>query len=87
LIDAESQGDSTTTPQVKDHVNRCPSHIVVKFQCLVVLGEVFARINELDLINLNALLFLQLLFDCQYLMLGFKIERMLASRQSLDENL
>jgi hypothetical protein len=43
--------------------------------------------NELDLIDLDALLFLQRLFDRQYLVLGFKIERLLASRKSLDENL
>jgi hypothetical protein len=67
-------------------VNRCPRYNVVKFQRLVV-GELLARMNELDLIDLNALLFLQRLFDRQYLILGFKIERLLASRKSLDENL
>jgi hypothetical protein len=67
-------------------VNRGPRRNVVKFQRLVV-GELLARMNELDLIDLDALLFLQRLFDRQYLILGFKIERLLASRKSLDENL
>jgi hypothetical protein len=30
---------------------------------------------------------LQGLFDCQYLILWFKVESLFASRQSLDENL
>ena len=43
--------------------------------------------NETNLVDLNALLFLQCLLDGQYLVVGLKVEGLLAARKSLDKDL
>ena len=43
--------------------------------------------NQLDLVDLNALLFLQGLFDGEHLVLRFKVERLFAARQGFNEDL
>jgi hypothetical protein len=67
-------------------VNRSTGRNVVGFQCLVV-RKLFARVNESNLIDLNALFLLQRLLDCQYLVLGFKAKSLLASSEGLDKDL
>jgi hypothetical protein len=43
--------------------------------------------NESNLIDLNALFFLQRLLDSQYLVLGLKVKSLLASSEGLDKDL
>ena len=59
---------------------------VVGFQCLVI-GKLFPRVNQSDLIYLDSFLFLQGLLDRQDLVLWFKVEGLFPTCQSFDENL
>jgi len=43
--------------------------------------------NETNLINLNALLFLKRLFDCQDFVFWFEIQGLLSAGERFDENL
>jgi hypothetical protein len=43
--------------------------------------------DQTDLIDLDPLLFLQGLFDGQYLIFWFEVKRLFTSRQCFDENL
>jgi len=67
-------------------VNGRPRGNVVAFQRLVI-GQLLSAVNQFDLVYLNALLFLQGLFDRQDLIFRFKIERLLAPRQGFNEDL
>ena len=48
------------------------------------VGHLLASENETNLIDLNALALLQCILDLGYLGRGFKVERLLATSQSLD---
>lgn len=52
-----------------------------------VVRELFPRMDQFDLINLDAFFFLQSLLDSKDLVIRLKIKRLLASRQGLNENL
>jgi hypothetical protein len=67
-------------------MNRRSCRNVIGLERLVV-GELLAGMNELDLIDLNAFLFLQRLLDGQNLIFGFKIESLLAARKCFDKDL
>ena len=64
----------------------CSSPNVVGFQSLVI-GQLLSRVDQTDLVHLDSLLFLQGLLDCQDLVVGFKVEGLLTTGQSFDENL
>lgn len=72
--------------QLQDHVNCSAGSNVIRLESLVI-GELFSRVNEFDLVNLDSFLFLQRLFHSQYLVLGLKVQGLLAACQSLDKDL
>lgn len=72
--------------QLQHHVDGRPRGNVVTLERLVV-SQLLARMDQLNLIDLYALLFLQGLLDLQDLVVRFEIERLLATRQCLDVNL
>lgn len=67
-------------------MNSIPRLDIVRLQRLVVC-QLLAGMNELDLIHLNAFLFLQGLLDCKDLVFRFKVESLLAASQGLDKDL
>jgi hypothetical protein len=75
-----------STTQLQHHVNGGPCYNVVMLQSLVI-RELFSGMNETNLIDLNALLFLERLFDGQDFVFWLKVKGLFAARQSLDENL
>lgn len=50
-------------------------------------SQLFAGVDEADLLDLDALLLLEGLLDGQDLVLGLKVEGLLAAGEGLDENL
>jgi hypothetical protein len=72
--------------QLQHHMDSRPRGNVVTLERFVV-GQLLARMDQLDLIDLYALLFLQGLLDLQDLVVRFEVERLLAARQGLDVNL
>lgn len=75
-----------TTTELQNHVNSRASGNIVRVQGLVV-GKLLPRVDETDLVHLDALLFLQSLFDGQDLVFRLKIEGLFAASQSFDKNL
>ena len=75
-----------STTQLQDHVNGRPCRNIIRLQCIVI-GQLFATKNQFDLIHLNALFFLQSLFDRQDLIFRFKIKGLFTTRQCFNKNL
>lgn len=67
-----------STSQLQDHMNGGTGRDIITLQSLVVC-QLLSRINELDLIDLDSLLFLQGLLDGDNLVLWFKVESLLAA--------
>lgn len=67
-------------------MDRCSSSYVVRLQCLVI-SQLFSRVNQSNLVHLDTLLFLQGLFDGEYLILWLKVEGLFAARQCFDVDL
>lgn len=81
-----SSSSSSSSSQLQNHMNGSSGCDIVRFQCLVI-GQLFSRMDQPNLIDLDALLFLKCLFDGQYLILWLKIEGLFAPCQGLDKNL
>lgn len=64
----------------------CASRNVIRFQCLVI-RQLFAAVNQLDLIDLNAFLLLQRLLDGQHILIGFEVQSLLTACQCFDKDL
>lgn len=69
--------------QLQNHVYHTTRRDLIFLQSLFV-GHLLASENETNLIDLNALSFLQCILDLGNLGRGFKVERLLATSQSLD---
>ena len=67
-------------------MDRAPRLDVVELERLVV-RELLARVDQADLVDLDALLFLELALDLQDLVRGLEGHGLLAARQRLDEDL
>ena len=72
--------------QLEHHVDRAAGLDVVELERLVV-RELLARVDQADLVDLDALLLLQLALDLQDLVGGLEGHGLLAARQRLDEDL
>ena len=68
------------------YVNCSTSTNIVRFERLFII-QLFAAVNEPDLINLNSFLLLELLLHVSDRVAFLKIERLLATSQRLDSNL
>jgi hypothetical protein len=66
------------TSQLQYHVNGGTCCNAVRLQRLVV-RQLLSRINQFDLVHLNAFFFLQGLLDRQYLVFRFEIESLLTA--------
>ena len=55
--------------------------------CKTNNSQLLARVDEADLLDLDTLLLLECLLDGQDLVLGLKVEGLLAAGEGLDENL
>ena len=72
--------------QLEHHVDRAAGLDVVELERLVV-RELLARVDQADLVDLDALLLLELALDLQDLVGGLEGHGLLAARQRLDEDL
>ena len=72
--------------QLEHHVDRAAGLDVVELERLVV-RELLARVDQADLVDLDAFLFLELPLDLQDLVGGLEGHGLLAARQRLDEDL
>ena len=72
--------------ELEHHVDRAAGLDVVELERLVV-RELLARVDQADLVDLNALLLLELPLDLQHLVGGLEGHGLLAARQRLDEDL
>ena len=72
--------------QLEHHVDRAAGLDVVELERLVV-RELLARVDQADLVHLDALFFLELALDLQDLVGGLEGHGLLAARQRLDEDL
>ena len=72
--------------ELQNHVDRAPRLDVVELERLVV-RELLARVDQADLVDLDAFLFLELPLDLQDLVGGLEGHGLLAARQRLDEDL
>ena len=72
--------------QLEHHVDRAAGLDVVELERLVV-RELLARVDQADLVDLDALFLLQLALDLQHLVGGLEGHGLLAARQRLDEDL
>ena len=72
--------------QLEHHVDRAAGLDVVELERLVV-RELLARVDQADLVDLDAFLLLELPLDLQDLVGGLEGHGLLAARQRLDEDL
>ena len=72
--------------ELEHHVDRAPRLDVVELERLVV-RELLARVDQADLVDLDALLLLELPLDLQHLVGRLEGHGLLAARQRLDEDL
>lgn len=77
---------ATSSSQLQDHMNDRPRSNVALLERLVV-RELLSREDELDLVDLDAFLFLERLLDGEDLILGLEVEGLFAAGQCFDKDL